>query len=161
MRPQVKSTIIWSFLGLSLALNAALVVDQLRGSVAGTGAARPTADDTCLLDHLELDGEQQRRLDGMRRRMHGMRADYRRRADAIKAELAEAISATPVDRAELERQLDRYAENQAAMQHAVAEHLLGVGAMLRPGQRDAFRTLLRGEMFRGIQPARREAGDAP
>jgi hypothetical protein len=161
MRPQVKSTIIWSLLGLSLAMNAALGIGQRCGAAAETSAALPVADDECLLDRLELDVDQQRRLDDMRRRMHELRADYRQRADTLKADLAESISATRVDRAVLAAQLDRYAENQAAMQRAVAAHLLGVGAMLRPGQRDAFRTLLRTEMFRGLRPTRGEAGGAP
>ena len=153
MRPQVKSTILWSLLGLSLALNAALGIGYLRSAAAMSGGDSPTQDDYCLLDRLELDGDQQDRLVEMRSKMRAKRADYRHRANAIKAELAEAISATNADRAALDTQLGRYAENQAAMQRAVAEHLLGVNAMLRPEQRGTFRTLLRTEMFRGIHAA--------
>lgn len=161
MRAQVKSTIIWSILGLSLALNVALGIGHLRGAAART-AAVPTSDhDYCLLDQLDLDGDQQRRLAEMRRKMHAKRADYWRRATAIKLELAEAISTAEVDRAALDTQLDRYAENQAAMQRAVAEHLLGVSAMLRPEQRDAFQTLLRTEMFQGIRSTRSKTPGAP
>ena len=56
---------------------------------------------------------------------------------------------------------DRYAENQAAMQRAVAVHLRGVNAMLRPEQRETFRALLRTEMFRGIRSSRTGPEDAP
>jgi len=154
MRPQVKSTIIWSLLGLSLALNVALGIGHLRGDAAPTTAAPAVDHDYCLLDQLDLDGDQQRRLAEMRRKMHEKRAEYWQRATAIKGELAEAISAAELDRAALDTQLDRYAETQAAMQRAVAEHLLGVSAMLRPEQRDAFRTLLRTEMFQGIRSTR-------
>ena len=163
MRPQVKSTIIFSVLGLSLALNAALLIEHLRGekTPAKPPATHQVEDDYCLLDSLELDPEQQRRLAEMRRLMHGKRNAYRQRASAIKVELAEAICAAQVDRAALDAQLERYAENQAAMQRAVAEHLLGVGAMLRPGQRDTFRTLLRTEMFRGILLSRSKPAGAP
>ena len=161
MRPQMKSTIIWSLLGLSLALNVALGIGDLRGTAAGRIAGRPAEDDHCLLDRLELDGDQQRRLGEMRRKMHDKRAAYWQRATAIKGELAEAISATNPDRAALHTQLERYAENQAAMQRAVAEHLRGVNAMLRPEQRETFRALLRTEMFRGIRSSRTGSEDAP
>jgi Spy/CpxP family protein refolding chaperone len=163
MRPQVKSTIVLSVLGLSLALNTALLIGYLRGEE--TQSRPPIAhrieDDYCLLDRLELDNDQQRRLAKMRRKMHEKRAAYWQRATAIKAELTEAISAAGADRAALEAQLRSYAENQAMMQRAVAEHLLGVNTMLRPEQRDAFRTLLRTEMFRGIRPNRSESAGAP
>jgi hypothetical protein len=153
MRPQVKSTIVSSLLGLSLALNLALVVGHLLGGGTDPLAAHPE-DDSCLLDRLELDAEQQRRLAEMQSTMRKVRTAYWQRATAIKAELAETISAARADGAELEAQLERYAENQAAMQRAVAEHLVGVGAMLRPAQREAFRTLLRTEIFRGIRSPR-------
>ncbi len=153
MRPQVKSTIIWSLLGLSLALNATLGIGDLR-DLAASKAAAPAEDRICLFDRLYLDDDQQRRLAEMRRKIHEKRAAYRQRAAAIRVELAEAISATEVDRAALDTQLERYAENQAAQQRAVAEHLVGVSAMLRPEQRDAFRTLLRTEMFRGLRSNR-------
>jgi hypothetical protein len=163
MRPQVKSTILFSVLGLSLALNAALLIGYLRGqaTAAETAEPQPPEEDYCLLDCLELDSEQQRRLAEMQRRMHEKRAAYWQRATAVKVELAEAISAARADRAALDVQLDRYAKNQAAMQHAVAEHLLGVSAMLRPEQRDRFRTLLRSEMFRGIRSSRSNSVGAP
>jgi Spy/CpxP family protein refolding chaperone len=154
MRPQVKSTIISSLLGLSLALNAALAVGYFRGAAKKTDAAPTAEDGYCLLDRLEFDTAQQRRLADMRQRMREERAAYWARATEIKRELAEAISAAQVDRTTLDAELERYAENQAAMQRAVAEHLIGVGAMLRPEQRDEFRTLLRTEMFHGIRSSR-------
>jgi Spy/CpxP family protein refolding chaperone len=156
----VKSTILLSVLGLSLALNAAMVIGYFRGS-AGEALARPAHADYCLLDQLELDAAQRRRLAEMRRRMHERRTTYWQRANAIKAELAEAICAAQEDRSALDAQLGRYAENQAVMQRAVAEHLLGVNRMLHPGQREAFRTLLRTEMFRGIRSSRGRRADAP
>ena len=156
MRPQVKSTILFSALGLSLALNAALLIGHLRdrGAAAGPSAAPPAGEGYCLLDRLELDAGQQRRLSEMRRHMQDKRRAYWQRAAAIKGELAEALSATRADRATLDAPLERYAENQAAMQRAVAEHLLGVSAMLRPAQREVFKTLLRAEMFQGIRSTR-------
>jgi len=162
MRPQMKSTLIWSLLGLSLALNAALAVGHLRGPTAKaeTSPGGEAEEGHCLLDRLALDAEQKRRLAVMRRAMHDKRAAYWQRAIAVKRELAEAISATQADRAALNAQLDRYADNQAAMQRAVAEHLLGVSAMLRPEQREAFRTLLRTEMFSGIRSTRRSPAGA-
>jgi len=163
MRPQVKSTILFSALGLSLALNAALLIGHLRdrGAAAGPSAAPPAGEGYCLLDRLELDAGQQRRLSEMRRHMQDKRRAYWQRAAAIKGELAEAIGAAQAERAALDAPLERYAENQAAMQHAVAEHLLGVSAMLRPEQRETFRTLLRTEMFRGIRPSPGTPDDTP
>jgi Spy/CpxP family protein refolding chaperone len=154
MRTQVKSTIILSLLGLSLALNAALGIGYFCGVEEKTSAASPDEDGYCLLDRLDLDTEQQRRLAEMRRKMREKRADYWQRATTIKIELAQTISTTKTDRTALDAHLERYAENQAAMQRAVAEHLLGVNAMLHPEQRDTFRTLLRTEMFRGIRSSR-------
>jgi len=162
MRPQVKSTIIWSIIGFSLALNAALAIGYFRGAAQNTTAtALPADEEYCLLDRLNLDGEQRRLLAEMRHKMHEKRAAYWQSAAAIKAGLADTISATQVDRAALDAQLDRYAKNQAAMQRAVAEHLLGVGAMLRPEQRDGFRTLLRTEMFHGIRSYHRKTAGEP
>jgi hypothetical protein len=163
MRPQVKSTIILSGLGLSLALNAAMAIGQLRGSAQrkDSPAARRAGEEYCLLDQLELDAEQQRLLAEMRRRMHKKRGAYWQSATAIKVELADAICAAPADRAALDAQLERYAKNQAAMQRGVAEHLLGVNAMLRPEQREGFRRLLRTQMFRGIRSSRGKPAGAP
>lgn len=161
MRPQVKSTVVFSVLGLSLALNVALAIGYLRACAPKTTAASAAGDDSCLLDRLELDADQQRRLAEMRRKMLDKRAAYWRRAGSIKIELAEAISATRTDRAALDALLDRYADNQADMQRAVAGHLLGVCAMLRPKQREDFRTLLRTEMFRGIRSSRSTPAGAP
>jgi len=161
MRPQVKSTILWSLLGLSLAVNAVLCMGYLRGAEARTAAALPAEDDYCLLDRLALDGDQQRRLAEMRRKMQEKRATFRQRAAVIKEELAEAISAPKADRSLLDAQLARYAENQAAMQRAAAEHLLGVAAMLRSEQLDEFRTLLSTEMFRGIRPSHDKTAGEP
>jgi Spy/CpxP family protein refolding chaperone len=163
MRPQVKSTIIFSVLGLSLALNAALLIGHLRGQATTTRspADRQVGDDYCLLDRLELDTGQQRQLAEMRRGMREKRRAYWQRATTSKVQLAEAICAAQADRAAVDVQLARYAANQAAMQRAVAEHLLGVSAMLRPEQREAFRTLLRTEMFRGIRPSRGKPTGAP
>jgi len=155
MRPPMKSTLIWSLLGLSLALNVALAVGYLQRSTArAERSGEQAGSGHCLLDRLELDGEQKRRLTALRRSMQDKRAAYWQRASAIKRELAEALSAPPADRAALNAQLDRYAANQAAMQRAVAEHLLGVSALLRPEQREAFSTLLRTEMFSGIRSDR-------
>ena len=66
-----------------------------------------------------------------------------------KGDLAQALSSS---RGQPDALLDSYAKNQAEMQRAVADHLLSVNAMLRPDQREGFRTLLRTEMFRGIRP---------
>lgn len=161
MRPRVKSTIVFSILGLSLAMNAALAIGLLRGVPEHNRAAAPAGSNYCLLDRLDLDNGQKRRLAAMRRRMHEKRSAYWQRATAIKVELAEAICAAPADHGLLEVQLARYAANQAEMQRAVADHLLGVNAMLRPAQRDAFRTLLRNEMFRGIRPSPDATTGAP
>jgi len=161
MRPQVKSTLIWSLLGLSVALNAALVTGFVHGAAEKAPCAPPAGDDHCLLDRLDLDAEQKRRLAEMRRKMHEKRDSYRERASAIKAKLAEAISASRANRDALDALLERYAGNQAAMQRAVAEHLLGVCAMLRPEQREEFRLLLRTEMFRGIRSSWSTPAGAP
>ena len=154
MRPYVKSTILFSLLGLSSALNATLAVGYFRGGAESTVAAAPAGEDYCLLDRLKLDAEQRNRLAEMRRKMHEKRAAFQRRAAELKSELAETISATQVDRAALNGLLGRYTENQAAMQRAVVEHLIGVGAMLHPEQRDEFRTLLHTEIFHGMRSSR-------
>lgn len=159
MRPRVRSTLILSALGLSLALNAALIIGLLHRQPTPGGAK--AGGEYCLLDRLELDRQQQDRLAGMRRAMHEKRSTYWERSAAIKAELATTVSAAQVDRAALDALLARYAQAQAEMQRAVADHLVGVNAMLRPVQRDAFRTLLRTEMFQGIRATRSAATGSP
>ena len=163
MRPQMKTTIFASLLGLSLALNAALVIGQLQGKKTDQQlpAAQQALDDYCLLDSLGLDAEQQERLVEMRRRMHERRKTFWQRANAIKVDLTDAISSLDGDQARIDVHLERYAKNQAAMQRAVVEHLRTVNAMLRPEQQDGFRVLLRSEMFSGISSASGTELDEP
>jgi len=152
MRPQVKTTVLASLLGLSLALNVSLGIGYLLGADTGQ---------QCMLDKLQLDTEQRDRLSEMRRKMQEKREAFWRRSAAIKADLAEAICAPGSTRAQLDPLLDRFAENQAGMQRAVAAHLSEVNAMLNPGQQEAFRVLLRTEMFRGIRNLPAGAVDQP
>ena len=93
--------------------------------------------------------------------MQDKRAAFWQRSAAIKAELAEAICASSSSRTQLDPLLYRYAKNQAGMQRAVAGHLLDVNAMLRSDQQEAFRILLRTEMFRGIRTLPVRAVDEP
>jgi hypothetical protein len=152
MRPQVKTTILVAVLGLSLALNVSLAIGFLRkaGTRDGESAGPDARGTRCLLDRLQLDHPQRQRLLEMRREMQKRRAAFWQRSAAIKTELAGAICAAGPSHPQLDALLDRYAKNQAQMQRAVADHLLGVNAMLRPDQREKFRDLLRTEMFRGI-----------
>jgi hypothetical protein len=145
----MKTTLLMSALGLSVALNVSLAWGQLQG--AGTGADQDLNNSECLLDRLELDDEQRARLSEMRDKMRDRRTAFWRRSAAIKAELAEAISTEGAGRERLDDLLERYANGQAGMQRAVADHLLAVNAMLRSDQREEFRILLRTEMFRGIR----------
>jgi hypothetical protein len=145
----MKTTLLMSALGLSVALNVSLAWGQLRG--AGTSADQDPNSSECLLDRLELDDEQRGRLSKMRKKMLDKRTAFWRGSAAIKTALAEAISAEGSSRARLDELLGRYAESQAGMQRAVADHLLEVSAMLRSDQREEFRILLRTEMFRGIR----------
>ena len=163
MWTQMKTTLLASLLGLSLALNAALAMGHVlgAGNRAAAAADRPAGGVPCLLDRLELDAGQQRRLSEMRRQMRARRAAFWRRAGAIKASLADAICDHGADRADLSAALERYAANQAAMQRAVADHLRAVNRMLRPDQRARFRSLLRAEVFRGIRVSRGAADARP
>jgi hypothetical protein len=114
-----------------------------------------------MLDRLQLDAKQQARLSEMRRGVQEKRKTFWRRSAAIRAELAKGICASDSSRAQIEPLLDRFAENQAEMQRAVAGHLLDVNAMLRPDQQEEFRVLLRTEMFRGIRALPAGAADKP
>lgn len=155
MRPQVKTTLLVTVLGLSLALNASLAVGYLTQARADArpAAGPETRPNGCLLDRLRLGEAQRSRLAEMRRRMRQVRAAYWKRSRALRRELADAISAPEPGDEKLGALLRRFAEDQAAMQRAAADHLVAVSAMLRPGQREVFRTLLRTEMFRGIRSA--------
>jgi uncharacterized membrane protein len=163
MRPQMKTTILISVLGLSVALNAAFAIGHLHKADTRTTASgvRDENGDRCLLDRLKLDADQRRILSEMRRQMNAKRAAFWRRANTTKADLAGAICASTFSRARLDAQLERYTKNQATMQRAVADHLLQVNAMLHPDQREAFRTLLRAEMFRGIRSLPSDVSGAP
>jgi Zn-dependent oligopeptidase len=160
MHPRVRTTLLLSLLGLSVALNVSLLLGLQRRAAAAPAAKGEAASD-CLLDRLQLDTEQRRRLAAMRQRMHQRRARYWQRTAALRAELAAAICAPAPDAAGLDGLLERYAAEQAAMQRAVADHLVGVNGLLRPGQRQAFRALLRREMFSGIRKLSQAAGAAP
>lgn len=153
MRPQVKSTILISVLALSLALNISLVIGLLSGAETDgrEAVSADTAKAWCLLDDLRLDEGQRGQLREMRQEMQRKRGKFWQRSAEIKAQLSEAICARPSDRAQIDALLDHYLKIQAGMQRVVADHLLNVSAMLRPGQMEEFRTLLRTEMFRGIR----------
>jgi hypothetical protein len=159
----MKITILASALGLSLALNVSLGIGHLhKAGTSEHGSAVPDAPQSrCLLDSLQLDAAQRERLSEMRRKMQDKRAAFWQRSAAIKAELAEAICASSSSRTQLDPLLDRYAKNQAGMQRAVAGHLSDVNAMLRSDQQEAFRILLRTEMFRGIRHLPARAADEP
>jgi len=154
----VKNTIVASALGLSLALNASLLLGHVKrsGSSLPALAAPAPSQPRCLLDAIDLDDGQRDRLSKLRREMRPKRAAYWKRARAIKAELANAVADPNADRARVDRLVERYGENQESMQREVAAHLMNVNDLLRPDQRDHYRALLRDEMFRGIQP--RDAG---
>ena len=152
MRPQMIITILASALGLSVAMNVSLGIGCLH---------RADTSNECMLDKLQMDAAQRERLSEMRRKMQDKRAAFWRHSAAIKAELAEAICASSSSHTRLDPLLDRFAENQAGMQRAVAGHLSEVNAMLRPDQQEAFRVLLRTEMFRGIRTLPAGAADRP
>jgi len=158
MRPQVKTTVFVSILSLSLALNLSFAIGYLGNDRSGGESnveSSGGADIQCLLDMLDLDKNQQKRLSGMRQRMNEKRVSFWQRSSEIKTALASAICDS--SRSRLDSLLDNYAENQASMQRAVANHLTEVNEMLRPEQRESFRKLLMTGMFRGIRPTR--AGD--
>lgn len=157
----MSSTVLLSLLGLSLALNVGLLLGQGWRPETPPASDAAAGDGGCLLDELQLDAEQREQLGEMRRKMHEKRAAYWRRTSALRAELADAICAAVEEEADLDAELERYAENQVAMQRAVAEHLRAVNAMLRPEQRATFRALLRREMFGGIRSPETEREDAP
>jgi len=157
MRPQVKTTILFAGLGLSLAMNAAFAIGILRRAGAAppreTATTARTTPPLCLLDRLKLDSAQRAELARMRQRLQVKREAYWRRTAAIKAELAEAICAPDPRSGRLDRLLARFAREQSEMQRSVTEHLRKVGAMLRPEQRARFHELLRTQMFRGLRSA--------
>jgi Spy/CpxP family protein refolding chaperone len=159
----VTTTILASALGLSLALNASLVVGSFRraGAQPGDGAAREDEGESCLLDRLQLDEGQRERLTAQRSEMHVKRRAFWRRSAAIKAELADAIRAEDADRERIDSLLARYAENQAEMQREIVAYLSRVNAMLRPDQRGQFHELLRTDIFHGTRPFPNEQTEAP
>jgi Spy/CpxP family protein refolding chaperone len=156
----MSSTVLLSLLGLSLALNVGLLLGHRWTPETPPASDAPADDGGCLLDQLQLDAEQREQLGEMRRKMHEKRAAYWRRTSALRAELADAICAADEEEADLDAELEHYAENQVAMQRAVAEHLRTVNAMLRPEQRATFRALLRRQMFGGIRSSEPEREDA-
>jgi len=155
MRPQVKTTLLISGLGLSLAMNVAFTIGALRraDAAAPRDAASRTTPPFCLLERLQLDSGQRARLAKMRQRLQVKRSAFWRRSAAIKANLADAICAPHTRPERLESLLARYAHEQSEMQRSVTDHLRQVGAMLRPDQRDTFHALLRTEMFHGLRKA--------
>lgn len=153
MRSNVKTTILVSLLGFSLALNLSQAIGWPPQPDPGAGRATAAADsqDLCLVDRMELDGGQREKLLELRSVMQAKRTCYWERCAEIKERLADAICA-PSSRGDLlDPLLEDYLNNQAEMQRVVAGHLLEVHALLDERQRETFRTLLRTEIFRGIR----------
>lgn len=163
MRSRVTTTILASALGLSLALNASLVIGTLRQADASPpeDVAQGEAEEHCLLDRLQLDEEQRERLALLRREMLSKRRAFWQRSSRIKAALADAICEEDVDRGRIDSLLSQYAEEQAGMQREIVAHLSRVHAMLRADQREHFHELLRTEMFRGARPFPNEVVEEP
>jgi Spy/CpxP family protein refolding chaperone len=152
MRPQVRTTILVSALGLSVALNVSLGFGLVLRSrdAAGCAGGAPARARGCLLDDLNLSSAQRARLSALRREIQVQHREHWRRTDALKTDLADAISAERPDRGQIDRLLGAFADNQTRVQRAVVEHLLNVMSMLDREQRGEFRKLLRRQIFRRI-----------
>lgn len=152
MRPQVRTTILVSALGLSVALNVSLGFGLVLRSrdAAGRAGSASTRARGCLLDDLNLSSAQRARLSALRRKIQVLHREHWRRTDALKTDLADAISAERLDRGQIDRLLGVFADNQTRVQRAVVEHLLNVMSILDREQRGEFRKLLRRQIFRRI-----------
>lgn len=155
MRPRMRTTLLTSALGFSVALNLSLAIGLvLRAGPRGSGGEIHRAPShRCLLEELDLSADQHESLSALRRAMRQRREEFWRRGATLKAELAEAICAPSPDRDRLAFLLDDFGQSQATMQAAVVDHLVNVNALLSPEQGERFRALLRTEVFRGMESA--------
>lgn len=155
----MRRALPWALLALSLALNATLLWTRFAAAPAGGGAAGGGPE--CLIDRLEVPDANRTAWEARRARMMDDRRTYQERLSALRGELADAIAEATPDRARIDAILGRFASTQSAFQAQVAGFLVDVQALLPPGQHDAFRGLLRDNLFRHMNAPPGMPGPAP
>ncbi len=149
----------WTLLALSLGLNGTLL--WARFATAPVTVGTPDVGSECLIDRLEVPEASRTAWEARRARMMDDRRAYQVRLAALRGELADAIAEATPDRARIDAILGRFSTTQSAFQAQVAGFLVDVQALLPPGQHDAFRGLLRDNLFRHMNAPPGPPGVAP
>jgi Spy/CpxP family protein refolding chaperone len=136
----MKRLVFWSVLTLSLAVNTTVAVQVLR-------ARTPALP---LMQVLTLGAEQKARIMELRRSFLAERQGVRERTSALRAELADLLTADHPDAAAIEAVIGRISESQVTLQHRVVDHVLAVRGVLTAEQRPRFEELMRKQLAAGV-----------
>lgn len=144
-------SILWLALLVSLAFNAGVGatygVRSYRSYCESRGHG-PCASPFDIEQKLNLSPEQAERLRASRQALFDGLREMRGQMRADDEALADLLSAEQPDRDAIAAALDRIEDHRRAMQQRVIDHVLAVSADLDPAQRESFKELLRGGMFR-------------
>lgn len=135
-----------ALLAASLSANAAMV------AVAVWHHRPVPSGEPLLFSRVTLDADQRARISELRSRLVSTRESHGRRIAALRQQLAGVVMRQPADPIAVDRILGAIADDQAAYQRAVVEHVLAVRDVLRPEQRPAFEKMVGEQMSLGGTP---------
>ena len=149
----MSRALLWkALLALSLGANAALgAVLVLREPAPGAAAAAADGGSSvpCLIASLGLDPGRQARVDSLRAEFL---AEHDARHEAVRAarrRLFAAIEGAAGERAAIDAGLAELTEAQLGMRRGLVDHVLGILALLEPGERARFLEGIRARFVEG------------
>ena len=165
----MSRALLWkALLALSLGANVALgAVLFLREPAAGA-IETPAASGSsvpCLIASLGLDPSRQARVDALRAEFLAAHDARHEEVMAARERLFSAIERSAGERTEVDAGLAGLTEAQMAMRRGLVDHILGILAVLEPGERTRFLEGIRarfieGPRHGGLHPTEESCGPA-
>ncbi len=139
----MKRFLLLAVLALSLSANLAVAAMALSRRAPVRGGT------PMLFAMVDLDAAQREAISRLRERLLASRDEHARQLAGLRGRLGAAMSAQPLDRAAVDAALREIALVQDGYQREVVEHVLAVGSLLRPEQRQAFERMVEAHMAAG------------
>ena len=161
--------LVWkALLALSLGANVALGTVLVLRETAPGAVETPAASGSsvpCLLASLGLDSSRQARVDAVRAEFLAAHDARHEEVKAARERLFSAIERSAGERTEVDAGLSELTEAQMAMRRGLVDYILGILAVLEPGERTRFLEGIRarfveGPRHGGLHPAEESCGPA-
>lgn len=149
----MSRALLWkALLALSLGANVALgTVLLLREPAAGADEAEGTSGSSvpCLLVSLGLDSSRQARVDAVRAEFLAAHDARHEAVRTARERLFSAIERSAGERTEVDAGLSELTEAQMVMRRGLVDYILGILAVLEPGERTRFLEGIRARFVEG------------